>query len=54
MECYHHFCFCQELRPSLTEQNIERGNKKREMDDMRREYIKEKEYKVEELWECDW
>ena len=38
----------------LTEQDIERGNKKREMDDMRREYIKEKGYKVEEMWKCDW
>ena len=53
--CFHyHFCSCQEARPSLTEQDIERGNKKREMDDMRREYIKEKGYKVEEMWECDW
>ena len=24
------------------------------MDDMRREYIKEKGYKVEETWECEW
>ena len=54
MGCYYHFCSCQETRPSLTEQDIERGNKKREMDDMRREYIKEKGYKVEEMWECDW
>ena len=54
MGCYYHFCSCQEARPSLTEQDIERGNKKREMDDMRREYIKEKGYKVEEMWECDW
>ena len=44
----------QEARPSLTEQDIERGNKKREMDDMRREYIEEKGYKVEEMWERDW
>ena len=35
MGCYCHFCSCQEVRPSLTEQDIERGNKKREMDDMR-------------------
>ena len=49
-----HFCSCQEARPSLTDQDIERGNKKRDMDDMRREYIKEKGYKVEEMWECDW
>ena len=55
MGCYYHFCSCQEARPSLTERHdIERGNKKREMDDMRREYIKEKGYKVEEMWECDW
>ena len=54
MGCYYHFCSCQETRPSLTEQDIERANKKREMDEMRREYIKEKGYKVEEMWECDW
>ena len=54
MGCYYHFCSFQEARPSLTEQDIERGNKKRELDDMRREYNKEKGYKVEEMWECDW
>ena len=52
--CYYHFCSFQEARPSLTDQGIERGNQKREMDDMRREYIKEKGYKVEEMWEFDW
>ena len=25
MGCYYHFCSCQETRPSLLEQNIERG-----------------------------
>ena len=40
MGCYYHFCSCQEARPSLLDQDIERSNKKREMDDMRREYIK--------------
>ena len=54
MGCYYRFCSCQEARPSLTEQDNERGNKKREMGDKRREYIKEKGYKVEEMWECDW
>ena len=54
MGCYYQFCSCQDARPYFTEQDIEQGNKKREMDDMRREYIKEKGYKVEELWECDW
>ena len=42
MGCYYQVCSCQEARPSLTDQYIERGKKKREMDDMRQEYIKEK------------
>ena len=54
MGCYYLFYSCQDSRPSLTEGDIERGNKKREMYDMRREYIKEKGYKVEEMWKCDW
>ena len=53
MGCYYPFCSSQEACPSLTEQDIERGNKKREMDDMRRENIREKGYKMEEMWECD-
>ena len=39
---------------SLTEEEIERGNKKREMDQMRKQYIKEKGYNVVEMWECEW
>ena len=54
MGCYYHFCSCQEARPCLTDQDIERSNKKREMDDMGREYIKDKGRKVEEMWECEW
>ena len=27
--CFYHFCPCPELRPSLTEEDIQRGNKKR-------------------------
>ena len=38
----------------LSEQDLERGNKKREMDELRREYIKEKGYKIQEMWECEW
>ena len=41
MGCYYHICRCQEARPSLIDQDIERGNKKREMDDMQRKYNKE-------------
>ena len=24
------------------------------MDDLRREYTREKRYKIEEMWECEW
>ena len=44
----------QELRPSLTEANIQRGSKKRELDALRRHYIQEKGFKVIEMWECEW
>ena len=37
---FYHYCPCQETRPSLTEEDIERHNKKREMDQMRKQYIK--------------
>ena len=49
MRCYYHFCSYQEAFPSLTNQDMDRGNKKIEMDDMRRKYTKEKGYKVEEV-----
>ena len=54
MGCYYRFCSCQETHPSLSEQDIERGNKKREMEELRREYMKERGYKVQEMWECEW
>ena len=52
--CFYHYCPCQETRPSVTEENIKRGNKKREMDQMRKQYIIEKGYNVVEMWECEW
>ena len=54
MGCYYHFCSCQENRPSLQEQDIERRNKKREMDELRRGSTKEKVYNNQEMWECEW
>ena len=54
MGCFYHFCPCQELRPSLTEEDFQRGSKKRELDALRRHYIQEKGYKVIEMWECEW
>ena len=54
MGCFYHLCPYQELRPSLTEEDIQRGSKKRELDALRRHYIQEKGYKVIEMWECEW
>ena len=42
MGCFYHYCPCQEARAVLTEQVIQRGTKKREMDEMRKQYIEEK------------
>ena len=53
MGCYYHFCSCQEARPFLTYEDIDRRKKKRGIDDMTSEYIKEKGHKVEELWEFE-
>ena len=54
MGCFHHFCPCQELRPSLTKEDIKRGNRKRELDGLRRGYIQKKVFTVIEMWECEW
>ena len=35
MGCFFHYCPCQEARPSLTDDEIMRGIKKREQDQMR-------------------
>ena len=47
MACFYHFCPCQELRPSLTEEDNQGGSKKRH-------YIQEKSFNVIEMWECEW
>ena len=51
--CFYHFRPCQELRPSLIEEDIQRGSKKRELDALRRQHIQEKGFKVIEMWECE-
>ena len=53
MGCYFHYCPCQEARPSLTDNEIMRGTKKREQDQMRKEDIQQKRYKIIEMWECN-
>ena len=54
MGCFYHYCPCQEARLSLTEEDIEGAHKRREMDQMRKQYIKEKGYNVVKMWECEW
>ena len=54
MGCYFHYCPCQEARPSLTDNEIMRGIKKREQDQMRNEDIQQKGYKIIEMCECSW
>ena len=51
--CFYHFCLFQELRPSLNEEGITRGSKKRELDELRRDYLQEKGFTVSEMWECE-
>ena len=54
MSCFYHFCPCQELRPSLTEEDIKRGSRRRKLDELIRGYIQEKGFTVVEMWECEW
>ena len=54
MVCCYNFCPCQEARPSLTDTDIERGVKKRQQGEMRRDYIEQKKNQIFEMWECEW
>ena len=54
MGCYYHYCPCQETRLSLTDTDIERGVKKRQQNDIRRDYIQQMGYEIVEMWECEW
>ena len=54
MGCFYQYCPCQEARPALTEKDIQRGTKKRELDEMWRQCIQEKGYTVVKMWECEW
>ena len=54
MGCYYHYYSCQEARPSVTDTDIERGVKKRQPDEMRRDFIQQKGYEIVAMWECEW
>ena len=50
---FYQFCPCQELRPFLKEEDIRRGIKKRELAELRRNYIQGKSFNVIEMWEFE-
>ena len=54
MGCFYHFCPCQKLRSSLTEEDIKRGSRRRELDELRRSFIQEKGFTFLEMWESEW
>ena len=54
IDCYYHFCSYQKTLPSLSDQDTEKRNNKREMDDLKREYVREKVYNNQESSECEW
>ena len=54
MGCYFHFCACQEARASMSEEETQKGLKKREYDELRQDYLRNKGYKVVEIWEFNW
>ncbi|XP_075263345.1 uncharacterized protein LOC142354893, partial [Convolutriloba macropyga] len=54
MGCYFNFWPCQEARASLSEEEMQRGIRKREHDELRRDYLRNKGYNIVEVWECKW
>ena len=54
MGCFYHFCACQHVRPSLIEEDMQRGRKNRELDALSGHYLQEKGFNVIEMWECEW
>ena len=52
MGCFYHYCPFQKSRPSLTEKDIKRGNKKRNGPDEKALNQREK-FIVVEMWECE-
>ena len=50
---FYQSCPFQQYRPSLIEDHIRRGNQ-RELDELRRWYVRGKGFSVIEMWECEW
>ena len=50
----YQFCPFQNVRPSLTEEVFQRGGKKRELNELGRNYRDEKGFTLFEMWEYEW
>ena len=50
--CYYHIVLHRRLVPLA--KKILREEKMREMNGLRREWNREKDYKIKEMWECEW
>ena len=48
---FYHYYPCQEACPYLTEEEIQRGIKKKELDELRKQFIEAKGYDVIEIYE---
>ena len=46
MGCYFHFCPCQEAKASLSEEETQRGIRKKEHDELKRHYLKRKDIRL--------
>ena len=53
MGCYYQYCPCQETRTSLTDEEIQKSIRKRELDELRKQYIQEKVI-ASLMYECYW
>ena len=53
MGCSYHFYCCQEVGPTFSEEDIQRGSKQGELDELTRCYIQENGFTVIEMWECE-
>ena len=56
MGCYFHFSdiTCQEAQAGLSEEEMQGGIRKREHDELRRDYLRYKGYNIIDVWECNW
>ena len=53
MGCYDSFCPFQEARLFLTEEEIQRGIEKRDLDEIRKQYIRGNSYNVIDMYKYD-